>query len=101
MDSFIRDFKYFQYDTSYLDDLLCYKSLLNCNLNYFSLFHNNICSVHKNFDQLLVYLSIVDFDCICLSETYNIQNYGNFNIANNYKIYYNNSALNKNDSFIC
>lgn len=61
----------------------------------------NIRSIGKNFDEFMIYLSELKdrFDCICLSETWNIENMNNFNIKG-YDNYYNQGNINQNDGSV-
>ena len=65
------------------------------------IFHTNIRSINKNFDNLLLTLNqyIGVFDIIVLTETWIVYNLNNFTI-NGYDILYNNSKLNQNDGVI-
>src|ERR1700712_994824 len=68
--------------------------------NNLSVFHLNVRSVDKNFDNFLCYIqefvnSDLIYDVIVLSETYILEDIDSFNI-DHYKLFYNNSRLNKN-----
>lgn len=66
-----------------------------------SLFHTNIRSVAKNFEELELYLELAKnkFDIIVLTETWNVPENNIFNLQG-YNKYYNNSIFNKNDGVI-
>lgn len=67
----------------------------------FKVFHNNIRSVYKNYDELSVLLHQFNenFEVIVLTETFQIQDTSIFNI-NGYNVIYNEGNLNKNDGVI-
>lgn len=63
-----------------------------------SIFHNNIRSIQKNFDDLTIYLEALQckFDVIILTETWQLANSDIYNIKG-YNSYYNKSNFNQND----
>lgn len=70
--------------------------------HFFNIFHLNIRSIRKNFDELLLYIETIqqtNIDIIILSETWMIDDISNFNIPN-FDIIYNDSAYNQNDGTI-
>lgn len=90
--------------TLVLNDAIEFKDKIISNNDSASLklFHINIRSVSKNFDEFLIYLSDLDIsniDIIILSETWLIRDTSNFNI-NNFICHYNNSKFNKNDGVL-
>lgn len=67
-----------------------------------NIIHFNIRSLRKNFEELLIYLQsfcLNNIDIIVLSETWNLENVGNFLIPD-FNIYYNNSTHNQNDGVV-
>lgn len=66
-----------------------------------SLFHTNIRSINKNFNELQVFLEKIDvaFDVIALTETWNISNHNYFSLLGYYP-YYNNGNINQNDGVV-
>lgn len=104
MNQFVRDYNVHQTDTFVTENIHDCQTHLDLNKSesdIFSIFHNNIRSISKNFDELQVYLSnfLYCFDCIVLSETWKIENINNFKL-NDYEIYYNNGNINKNDGIL-
>lgn len=79
------------------------KSHLNINAynNKFSLIHFNISSIAKHFDELLVFLNEFKdyFDCIVLTETWEIKNKNLFNIPG-YESIYSGKPVNQNDGIV-
>lgn len=71
------------------------------NKSMFNLFHSNIRSLSKNFDELQVMLSECkfNFDVIILSETWRIENVDCFNLEG-YHTYYNCSTYVQNDGVV-
>lgn len=65
------------------------------------LFHTNIRSVSKNFNELEIVLYELETNCdiIALTETWYIENSENF-VLNGYSTYYNQGKLNRNDGVI-
>lgn len=103
MNQFVRDFNHREKNTHILNNIEQCKNYLS-NIKYsndFSIFHANIRSIGKNFDEFMIYLSELKdrFDCICLSETWNIENMNNFNIKG-YDNYYNQGNINQNDGSV-
>lgn len=99
MNQFVRDYKPLQKQTKIINPVADAKHLFKDTI--FSVFHNNIRSVSKNFQELEVFLSSYDncFDCICLTETWKIDNINYFSL-NGYDSYYNNSQINQNDGVL-
>lgn len=83
----------------YLDSIKEVDKIHN-NCTKFSMFHMNIRSVQKNFDELLLLLqqSKITHDLIILSETWKNE-CKNIEILN-YRIFYNNANFNQNDGVI-
>lgn len=70
--------------------------------NKLNLFHLNIRSLKKNFEELLIYLNLFNFenvDILILSETFNLDKVSDFHIKG-YNLYYNESTFNKNDGLV-
>lgn len=70
--------------------------------NKLNIFHFNIRSIKKNFNELLVYLNSFDIEnisIIILSECWNLEEVRGFAI-NNFEIYYNESKFNQNDGCV-
>lgn len=103
MDQYIRDFEteiiqtYILQDHYELNEVL----LVNGKSKNFNIFHNNIRSINKNFDELQIFLSNIttNIDCIVLTETWNIPNPELFSL-NGYKLVYNEGRLNQNDGVV-
>lgn len=69
---------------------------------FLNIFHMNIRSISKNFDNLLILLESLkdcDFDIIILSETWRINLIECFNIKG-YNIFYSNGSHNQNDGLV-
>lgn len=103
MDQYIRDFEVNTIETYTLANGLECKAIydinkLSCN---FKIIHNNIRSINKNLDLFKILLEELqtDFDCIVLTETWNIQDPTLYNITG-YDMIYNNSKLNQNDGVV-
>lgn len=88
---------YLNCDCNYCDKT----SLINYPPNDLNIIHVNICSISKNFDNLLAYLSTFQcsFDVIGVSETQRILNIDNFQIPG-FDAFFNESAINKCDGFL-
>lgn len=102
MDTYIRDYKAINIDTFSTSDQLECKSMLNKTKNEtFSVFHKNIRSLGKNFDELQVMLEGFDycFDCIVLSETWRILNLNQYKLVG-YDSIYSEGVLNKCDGIV-
>jgi len=67
----------------------------------FSIFHLNIRSLKRNFDQFVVLLESlkIKFDCIVLSETWDVDDINHFAI-DGYNAFYNHSHYNQNDGVV-
>lgn len=76
-------------------------STCDSDLSKFRILHNNIRSIDKNFDELNVVLSQLNFkpDCIILSETWKISDVNKY-CLDGYCVIYNNGTFNKNDGVI-
>lgn len=80
--------------------ILNFKDTINLDkyINKISIFHCNIRSVQKNFEECLVLLESLGntFDIIILTETWQILDKSLFNIPN-FQTYYNEASFNQND----
>ncbi|XP_045460890.1 uncharacterized protein LOC123671209 [Harmonia axyridis] len=67
----------------------------------FKILHQNIRSLHKNFDELMILLRKLDTlpDCLILTETFNLLDEESFGIAG-YNMVYNQGEINKNDGVV-
>ena len=97
-DQFLRDYETPEVLTS-VCSVVEYNELIFKHAHFqkdFSLLHNNIRSIAKNFNKLSVFLSILDihYDCIVLTETWNVGDLGFFEIHGYNKIY-NRGGFNK------
>lgn len=103
MDPYIRDFPLPQIETFTLKDGHEANEILkiNDNVNNFKILHLNIRSISKNLDELKIFLKGFDikYDCIVLSETFQIFDTRLFAIEG-YNLLYNNGKLNKNDGLV-
>ena len=90
-------------DTHCIDSLEEAEAKLNDKIHKieFSIFHINIRSIQKNFEELLVLLDNIKiaYDFIILSEAWQIHSHKNFQI-NDYKIHYNGANFNQNDGVV-
>ena len=104
MDSYIRTYNNPIISTK-VNNASDYETLLltrNANIKSdFSILHNNIRSISKNFDEFSVFLSQFrhQFDCIVFSETRHVLDFSFFQIPG-YEILYNNGQYNKCDGVI-
>lgn len=100
MDKYLRDFKDLTHNTYEIKNDHNFRSTMNQLLETktFSLFHNNIRSLNKHYDQLTAFLSELDndFSCIALTETWNSEENTFFNLEN-YQAIHCNSKVNQND----
>jgi len=88
-------------DTEIVDDIENMGSLFGGN-DKFNVIHLNIRSLQKNFDELLIYLNLLNtqnIDVMIFSETFLLGNVENFQIKG-FKIVYNESKLNRNDGLV-
>lgn len=105
MDSFIRDYDNPAVDTKIFRNVSEYEELKSIKKKLlevdFSILHNNIRSISKNFDEFCVFLTQFsnDFDCIVLSETWNIPDISCFQITG-YDLLYNQGNYNKSDGVV-
>lgn len=100
MDPFIRDFKNNLLETVVFDKVQDCENIMNKELK-FSILHVNIRSMAKNFEQLEVLLHQfrTDFDCLVLTETWQIAGIDIFKL-NGYDIVYNEGRYNQNDGVV-
>lgn len=96
-----------QIENNLVDTIICNtltefnSCLTNTNENCIKIFHTNIRSIKKNYDELLTFLSLFEVfpDVIILSESWQISCSDYFNIPG-YTTYYNNSMYNQNDGIV-
>lgn len=102
MDQFIRDYE------NNIVNTVVYEDMREFSLNVrdivdgsFKIFHNNIRSLSQNFEQLQVVLHDLeyDFDCLVLTETFQLDNLALFHIEG-YDLVYNGGIFNKNDGIV-
>lgn len=102
MDAYIRDYETYVYETHVINDIEECKNILKQNkIQKFNIFHNNIRSLTKNFDELNIIRNEFgnNLDCIILTETFKIYDINLFHIPG-YTTIYNNGDINKNDGVI-
>lgn len=101
MDPFIRDFTAKTITTHIAHNIQEYYTTIHSVDVNFRIFHSNIRSVHKNNDELIVYLEQFreTFDVIVLSETFNVLDINLFRI-NGYNVIYSEGNYNKNDGVL-
>jgi len=89
-------------DARHFQDVVTFKKELDAVMNKFTIFHMNIRSAYKNFDQFIVLLqcmSTSNIDIIILSECWKIEDLTRYNI-DGYITHYNNGSFNKNDGLL-
>lgn len=103
MDQFIRDYENATLNTVEISDIKQFNNIFDIKnaQGTFSVYHNNIRSIQKNFEQFEVYISEYHnfFSCIILTETWNITNINLFKI-DGYEIIQSDNKLNKNDGIL-
>lgn len=101
MDSFIRNYTHSEVETRIVDNVTAYNSEYLNQKDYIRLFHTNIRSVAKNFDELRVFLCqfFQPFQIIILTETFKVWDLQPYNIPG-YDLIYNSGDVNKNDGVI-
>ena len=90
--------EYHEIDTIVSGNILKLQHILE-GVSKLNIFHPIIRSLKKTFDELIVYIEnikMVNFDIIILSETWNIDEVGYFEIRS-FKVFYNESCYNKSD----
>lgn len=98
MDQYIRDLHFSDYKTIIIGSLNDYNPPIEqTSSKTLSILHVNIWSISKNFDELQA-LTPTDkkFDCICLSEIWQIEDLSSYSMEG-YNKYYNSGNINKND----
>lgn len=67
----------------------------------FNIFHLNVRSIHKNFDELKINLKIIQtkFECIVLTETFHVECVSSYKL-DNYDMVYSDGSFNRNDGVI-
>lgn len=100
MDQFIRDYDNKLIETLELDNVDQFNDTFKENdlSKSFSIYHNNIRSIQKNFDQFEVYMTQFhkNFNCIVLTETWNIADKDFFRLEG-YEIIESVNKINQND----
>ena len=102
MNSFVRDFQTNEIIAEEVNDI---KDFVQSRKTYlmenFSIFHCNIRSITKNFDQVITLLNSMQFpfDVIIFTETWNIPDL-NFFALKDYHAYYNKGNVNQNDGVV-
>lgn len=89
-------------DTEYCNNISdCNILLSNDKAKNFNIFHKNIRSINKNFDETLILLENinVNFDIIVFTETWNIENKDEFRMEG-YEVEYNEGRFNQNDGVV-
>lgn len=103
MDQYIRDFTINKIQTELLENAFETNQILNVNSNVpnFKLVHVNIRSITKNIEEMEVFLSQFDhdFECIILTETWQIGNIDLIRI-NGFSTIYNYGNFNQNDGIV-
>ena len=102
MDSYINNFKVKTIETKNATTIEECKLLLQVQDQTFSLFHSNIRSLGKNFLELQVlleYFKDFSFDCIVLTETWQLHGLDLLNIPG-YVVAYNEGVVNKSDGVV-
>lgn len=101
MDPYIRDYKNRTIETTLVDNICNYNDIQSNLPNNFKVFHVNIRSIYKNYDELCIFLSQFKekFDVIVLSETFQIYDKNIFHM-NGYNMIYNEGRINKNDGVV-
>ena len=102
MDNYIRYFRIPFIETKIAENIPdCIKIIRDKSQATFTLMHNNIRSIAKNFEELsfLIYSFNYCFDCLILTETFKLYNTDIFNIPG-YDLLYNQGDFNKNDGVI-
>lgn len=89
--------KYQSCDCCYCDGLVNVQQLPSD----LKIMHVNICSLNKNFDSLVTFLSSgkLNFDIIAISESGRLSSLETFNIQG-YNVFYNESKINQRDGFL-
>lgn len=101
MDPFIRDYDAKFVQSKVLQSIDKLNEINEVKNGSFKIFHMNIRSIQKHFDDLMLVLSQLDFDfdAIVLTETFQICNTEIFNIRG-YNIIYNEGSFNSHDGVI-
>lgn len=101
MDTYLRDYDNSVIETNVVNNINEYNNLSKSSLSNFKVFHLNIRSVAKNFDELLLVLEQFQstFDILILTETFQIYDLSLFKI-NGYDVLYNQGKINKNDGVL-
>lgn len=102
MDPFIQQYHNKSVETHILDSVTEYKNKLysSCDVGL-KIFHINIRSLVKNFDELILFLGQFEekFDVIALTETFKLHDISLFTIGG-YNMLYSHSEVNRNDGVV-
>lgn len=101
MNSYVLDFDIENVSAREVDDPSTISLSQPGNKKHFSIFHLNIRSINKNFDESLLLLDQlkIDFDIIIFGETWRISDINFFNI-DDYQVIYNEGDINQNDGVV-
>lgn len=103
MNQFIRNFEISKIETETVANSTQGNEILKINNNFlnFKILSSNIRSLAKHFEELEIFLSHFNepFDCIVLTETWNIENINLYKIEG-YDILYNKGHYNQNDGIV-
>ncbi|VEN58210.1 unnamed protein product [Callosobruchus maculatus] len=101
MDNYVRKFDVPGIETHISETINDCKQKIISDGMKFNIFHNNIRSISKNLDELLILLHELqaNFHCIVLTETFQLYNTDIYNIPG-YDLIYNGGGINKNDGVI-
>ena len=98
MDNYIKNYVPLHHDACEISNVCQFRAKINEFPVSLKVFHINICSIAKNLDELMIFISSLNeqFDIIVLTETFIIYDISIFNIPN-YNFLYNASNINRND----
>lgn len=87
--------------TTKIHNCLDYRKITEKTVNKFSIFHNNIRSLQKNFENFQVLMQQISnsFDCIVLTETFILYDTELYNF-NGYDLIYSDGQFNRNDGIV-
>lgn len=101
----VRDCNYEPVNTIELCNIMELNKIMNekrMNQNFLKVFHQNIRSIAKNFDEIMIFLDQLDtqFDVIVLTETFQGMDYRERFSIQGYRMLYNEGDFNRNDGVI-
>ncbi|KAJ8967706.1 hypothetical protein NQ317_004206 [Molorchus minor] len=101
MNSFVRDFKDNLLKTNRIEDICLCGNIFADKGSNLRIYHNNIRSISKNFEEFEVFLHQLDvkLDIIVFTETWRVNDTSLFNLEG-YNVIYNEGQLNQNDGVI-